>query len=382
MMNETGHGNRMITAFFDSRDDAELAIERLKTSGVPGDAIKLVPGSSDGSTGSGSTGSPQSGSMGSPQSGSSSGSTHSGSTTAEEPGFWAMLKELFMPEEDRHTYAEGLRRGGYLVTVHVDDAHYTRALDILDDEGTINLDEREQSWRSEGWAPGQSTAYGSPSGTGAMGGSEVGMGSAGGISGRTGAGSTPGMGSSSGMGRAESGVGSGIGTGTGAGTAGMSGMDSGMGRATSRDTSPTGTHTQTGREDEVIPVAEEQLRVGKREIEHGRVRVRSYTVEKPVQEQVNLREEHVNVERRPVDRAATGSEDAFRERTIEAEEKREVPVVNKEARVTEEVVLNKGVEQRNETVSETVRETKVEVEDDREGRRGTGTTGVPGRDKR
>src|SRR3954464_4236211 len=53
-------------------------------------------------------------------------------------------------------------------------------------------------------------------------------------------------------------------------------------------------------------------------------------------EQGNLLEEHVNVERRPVDRATTGTEDAFRERTIEAEEKREVPVVSKEARVTEE----------------------------------------------
>ena len=190
------------------------------------------------------------------------------------------------------------------------------------------------------------------------------------------------MGSAAGMGRAESGVGSGIGTGAGAGTAGMSGMDSGMGRATSHDTSPTGTHTKSGREDEVIQVAEEQLRVGKREIEHGRVRVRSYTVEKPVQEQVNLREEHVNVERRPVDRPTTGSEDAFRDRTIEAEEKREVPVVTKEARVTEEVVVNKGAEQRNETVSDTVRQTKVEVEDDRESRRGTGTTGIPGQNKR
>ena len=53
-------------------------------------------------------------------------------------GFWEALKDLFLPEEDRHTYAEGLRRGGYLVTVQTRDADYARALDILDDEGTIN----------------------------------------------------------------------------------------------------------------------------------------------------------------------------------------------------------------------------------------------------
>ena len=54
-----------------------------------------------------------------------------------------------------------------------------------------------------------------------------------------------------------------------------------------------------GEQEEVIPVAEEELRVGKREVSGGRVRVRSYVVETPVQEQVSFREEHVSVERRP-----------------------------------------------------------------------------------
>ena len=61
----------------------------------------------------------------------------------------------------------------------------------------------------------------------------------------------------------------------------------------------------TGGRDEVIPLTEEQLKVGKRDVSHGRVRVRSYVVEEPVEEQVNLRQEHVHVERRPVDRPAT-----------------------------------------------------------------------------
>ena len=36
--------------------------------------------------------------------------------TAESQGFWASLVDLFMPDEDRHTYTEGLNRGGYLLS--------------------------------------------------------------------------------------------------------------------------------------------------------------------------------------------------------------------------------------------------------------------------
>jgi len=95
------------------------------------------------------------------------------------------------------------------------------------------------------------------------------------------------------------------------------------------------------------------------------VRVRSYVVETPVNEQVNLRQERVSVERRPADRAVSGADNLFRERTIEAEERAEEAVVSKEARVKEELVVKKDVGQRTETVSDKVRRTEVEVEDDR-----------------
>jgi uncharacterized protein (TIGR02271 family) len=126
----------------------------------------------------------------------------------------------------------------------------------------------------------------------------------------------------------------------------------------------TGT-AQTGGEEERIPVVEERLSVGKRETAHGRVRVRSYVVETLVQEQVALREEHVSIERRPVDRPVAAGDDAFRERTVEATESAEEAVVSKEARITEEVVVRKQAEERTETVSDTVRRTEVEVEDER-----------------
>ena len=121
-------------------------------------------------------------------------------------------------------------------------------------------------------------------------------------------------------------------------------------------------------QEEVIPVYEEQLRVGKREVGRGSVRVRSYVVEQPVQEQVHLREERVHVERRPVDRPAdiaAGAAEPFRERTIEVTATAEEAVAAKEARIKEEIVVGKDTEERTETVSDTVRRTEVEIDDER-----------------
>jgi uncharacterized protein (TIGR02271 family) len=130
-------------------------------------------------------------------------------------------------------------------------------------------------------------------------------------------------------------------------------------------------------QEEVIPVFEEQLKVGKRVVEQGRVRVRVYTVEHPVQEGVTLREERVAVERRPVDRPASGLPgEAFQERTIDVATHREEPVIAKEARVKEEIVVRNEADQRTETVHNTVRHTEVEVEDDR----ATATTPTPSSD--
>ncbi|RYY38361.1 MAG: DUF2382 domain-containing protein [Chitinophagaceae bacterium] len=112
-----------------------------------------------------------------------------------------------------------------------------------------------------------------------------------------------------------------------------------------------------------IPRVEERLEVGKREVERGSVQVRSRIVEQPVEEHVRLREEHVRVERTPVDRPLEAGEgEAFRERNIELTERSEVPVVNKEARVVEEVRVSKDVTERNETIRDTVRRTDVDID--------------------
>lgn len=120
---------------------------------------------------------------------------------------------------------------------------------------------------------------------------------------------------------------------------------------------------QTQAREESIPVIEEQLEVGKRQVERGGVRVRSRIVERPVQEELRLREEHVNVERRPADRLATEADlNRVREGSFEVTERAEQPVVNKETRVVEEVAIGKQVEERTETVRDTLRKTEVDVQ--------------------
>jgi uncharacterized protein (TIGR02271 family) len=114
---------------------------------------------------------------------------------------------------------------------------------------------------------------------------------------------------------------------------------------------------------EVVPVIEEELRVGKREVEKGGVRVESHVIEKPVTEQVHLREEHVRVERRPVDRPVSDADVAnLRDRTIELHEKAEEVVISKRPRVIEEVIIGKEVSGHTETVRDTVKRTDVKVE--------------------
>ena len=113
----------------------------------------------------------------------------------------------------------------------------------------------------------------------------------------------------------------------------------------------------------VLPVIEEELTVGKREVQRGGVRVFTHVSERPVQEEVSLHEEHVNVERhavnRPVDAAAL---DQVQDRTLDIRETAEEAVIAKQARVVEEVVINKQASDRTETVQDTVRRTDVEVE--------------------
>ena len=111
-------------------------------------------------------------------------------------------------------------------------------------------------------------------------------------------------------------------------------------------------------------------------MQRGGARIHTYVTEKPVDASVTLREEHVTVDRRPVDRAVTDADLAFGEKSFEVTDTAEVPVVAKSARVVEEVVVGKTATERTETVTDTVRRTDVEVEEltDTSAASTTGTT--------
>ena len=260
-----------LVGYFDTRQQAEAARDDLVIAGIGATAARILPEEDTSYT--------------------RSGVDASYDHRRDEGGFWASLRDLFLPEEDRYAYAEGMSRGGVTLSLSVDDAEYARAAEILERNGSMDVDELETEWKNTGWR-----GY-SAEGAGAV------------------------------------------------------------------DHSATARAVETG--DTVIPIVEEQLRVGKRQVDKGRVRIRSYAVETPVEETVNLRSERVFVERRPVDRALDGPEKAFTDRVIEAEEHAEEAVVSKEARVREEIALRREAEERTETVSDTVRHTEVEIEDDR-----------------
>ena len=116
------------------------------------------------------------------------------------------------------------------------------------------------------------------------------------------------------------------------------------------------------RDGESLQLAEERLDIGKRVVNRGTTRVRRFVVETPVEEQVNLRDERVTVERRAVTGGSVVANPDFAERTIEATEMSEEAVVSKVARVKEEITLRKQAADRTETVRETLRHEEVEIE--------------------
>ena len=208
------------------------------------------------------------------------------------------LTHIGVPKEHAEYYAEGVRRGGTLVTVSTADDRAQAAVDILDRDGAVDIDERGASYRTGGYAgyDPQASPYASE--------------------------------------------------------------DITRERDMYRGAAPTAATGET-----VIPIVQEELAVGKHQVQSGGARIRTYVTERPVEESISLHEEHVTVDRRPVDRAVTaGDLSAFQEGTMEVTETAEVPVVAKEARVVEEVVVGKTATDRTETVRDTVRRTDVDVQ--------------------
>ena len=113
-------------------------------------------------------------------------------------------------------------------------------------------------------------------------------------------------------------------------------------------------------EEQVIGVGEEILNVGTRMVPGKTTRIRRVVVETPTQQDVTLHTETVVLERRkPI---ANSGNDVLTEVTVEMSDFNEVPVVSKPVRLVEEVLLRKEVTARIETIHDTVRQDKLEIE--------------------
>ena len=381
MMDDAFSGTRTVTAMFDTAAEAERAVARLRAAGIAKSQINLTQGAADSYR---------------------TDVDYSDSTYRDQhKGFWDSLADFFFPEEDRYAYAEGLARGSHMVTVTgFDGTLYDTVVDILDDEGSVDLDSRETEWKSSGWNDWRQSEYYDEkhdiSGTSGMRGASSGL-----------AGAASGLGA--GIANAADRAGDALARGadrvgdalTGDSNTRGTIYDDGMqdrslqmaadtgrrsqaefgsqqaGYASSGSMRQSGDYGQELNEDGTVKVIEEDLAIGKRAVERGGVRVRSYVREEPVSAEVDLRAERVFVERRPVDRAVTAGDLDMRDQVLEAREVVEEAVVQKQARVVEEIGLRKETEVEHQTIQDTVRKTEVEIEDTRTGE----TTRISGDDK-
>ncbi len=129
MDNDSGAvpNRQTVTAFFETRAAADHARADLLAAGFAGSDIHVVEGEA----------------------------AQDKAPPHKDVGFVKALLDIFvfMPTDDRATYAEGLKRGGIALAVHTGPDGYERAIDILDRDGAVDLDERESAWKAEGWAP-------------------------------------------------------------------------------------------------------------------------------------------------------------------------------------------------------------------------------------
>jgi uncharacterized protein (TIGR02271 family) len=385
-----------LVAVFDNRSDAQNAMEELLASGFTNTDVNVSSADPTGQTDS------------------LTGATER--DDVHEEGIGASIKHfftsLFGSDNDEHVsrYSDVVSRGHHVLTlVTQSEPEVERAADIIERFGPVDLDERHDLTGSAASLDPAMLAAGASSGSGlqrsssmssqsdTQGSASYGSGS---LSGERGdrnpfatqdlndpvpkgqtyqeplGGSMRAADSMQASGSSDTNIGGNtLDTSTGSSLKGGNKLQGSRSLQGSDDASLGGT-IQTGsmqrdmgemlneqQRSTAIPVVQEDLSVGKREVQRGGVRVISRVVETPVNESVNLREEHVNVERRPVNQPISGADStAFKEQTIEMREKSEEAVVQKSARVVEEVVVGKQVTQRQENIKDTVRRTEVDVQ--------------------
>ena len=326
------HDNQIV-ALYETMAEANKARDMLVHAGVSSESIQVTDKSSD---------------------------TMAGGVDYEagNQGMWGAIKSLFVPDEEAHAYNHAINAGHAMVVVSpARTANREVIIHTLEGTNPIDFDAKLEEWRQSGY---DYTGMAAGAAAGAATSATVNR-----------AASTP----------ANYAVNQTTVTDNIPASAGMTSTAGNMGAsaATAMAGTPAAAGTLVGNGD-TIKVMEERLRVGKREVAAGAVRVRSYVVERPVEEQVRLHEERVTIERHPVDRAVTAADaaGAFQDRTIEARATAEEAVVGKDVRVVEEIGLKKEATERTETVRDSVRKTEVDVEDTSATVHPTGSASVTG----
>jgi uncharacterized protein (TIGR02271 family) len=346
-----------VVGVYDSYARAESALNELLTAGFPQSDVQLAPDMQHASTGQDGMG----------------GAVRDDTSTSSIGNFFRSLFGMEEEHRERHDmYSEALRRGSCVLTVNADTEEMRdRAVDIMNRHDPIDIDERAAHWRSQGWsgydasAPRMSDSEIEKDRSLYTQGRDMSLTESAGMnlnhpSTSMGQGISDDMRDTLAAQRMRDQAVSDRGSSTQSFTSDMNDeatRDRTLSQGMTNDTVQRGEGTR-------IPVVEEELRVGKREVQRGGVRVYQRVQEKPVSEQVELREERVNVERRPVDRPASEADFANIKdgAAIEMRESAEEAVVSKTARVVEEVIVNKEATQRTEQVNDTVRRTDVDVQ--------------------
>ena len=114
--------------------------------------------------------------------------------------------------------------------------------------------------------------------------------------------------------------------------------------------------------EDTLRLAEEQLQIGKKLLETGRTRVRRFTTEREVAQDVTLHEEHAELLRKALSQPAELSDVDWADATLEVVESKEQALISKTARVVEEVSLRKKGDDHVETIHEKLRRQEAEVQ--------------------
>ena len=173
-----------LSALFDRYDDAAAAVTKLEAAGVPHADISIVANKTETTTAGSSDTAEHAGTGAGTGTGATLGTILGGGAGllaglglmaipgvgpvvaagwlvatltgagigAAAGGLAGSLVGAGVSETDAHAYAEGVHRGGTLLTVKADQGRVDAALRILEDHGAVDLDERAQGWERDGWA--------------------------------------------------------------------------------------------------------------------------------------------------------------------------------------------------------------------------------------